>query len=548
MDIKPENIAIAVEGHPSPDLIDLALIASNEGFWEWDCEGDAVFYSPRILEFLGVRPSDPLPHLFHEDGGLIHPEDRGAFKEAIQNAMSDVSVEVFAVNCRVWCGDELGWCWMRLRGVPVRDADNRVTRMAGSMIDITKRKDAEAKLREERQLFRLLVDNLPLNIYFKDLDSKFVLVNDNMASWFGKSNPEDLRGKSDEDFFDKEHAEAARRDEQRIISEREPVVGLVEKETRRGKSDSWVLTTKMPWIDGAGDVKGSFGISSDVTELVLAQRESARLAKVLKRRNRLIEEEMALAREIQSALLPRGGRKIDLVIGGKRYRATIDYRYIPSFGLAGDFFEILEIGPGVVGVIVGDVMGHGVRSALIVSMLRGMLEREDIASSDPSLFLERVNNGLCGILRECEVTMFATAAYVVIDLNEMTITTALAGHPSPYSFDESGSEVGELVVDETQRGPAMGLIPGATFPKVVQSIASGWRGLIYTDGVIEVEDDKKEAWLEERFKQSIGRRQSEGLELIMDGVLDDAREFSGGDTFDDDVCLVGVSVDLVKES
>jgi len=102
--------------------------------------------------------------------------------------------------------------------------------MAGSMIDISRRKEAEEQLLEERHLMRLLIDNVPLNIYFKDLESRFTLVNKSIVKWLGGEEVDDLLGKRDHDFFDTGHADQARKDEQQIIETGKPILGYLERE------------------------------------------------------------------------------------------------------------------------------------------------------------------------------------------------------------------------------------------------------------------------------------------------------------------------------
>ncbi|NIP94430.1 MAG: PAS domain S-box protein, partial [Akkermansiaceae bacterium] len=82
------------------------------------------------------------------------------------------------------------WRWFRIRGIVVRNEEGVAVRMAGSMIDITARKTAEEELLEERHLMRLLIDNVPLNVYFKDRESRFTLVNQSMAKWNHFDSPD----------------------------------------------------------------------------------------------------------------------------------------------------------------------------------------------------------------------------------------------------------------------------------------------------------------------------------------------------------------------
>ena len=95
-------------------------------------------------------------------------------------------------------------------------------------------------------LLKSLMDNLSDHIYFKDLDSKFILMNEAASRWQRNCPPSEMIGKSDFDVFSHEHAEQAFADEQRIIQTGEPICGKEEKETWPDGSATWVSTTKMP--------------------------------------------------------------------------------------------------------------------------------------------------------------------------------------------------------------------------------------------------------------------------------------------------------------
>jgi diguanylate cyclase (GGDEF)-like protein/PAS domain S-box-containing protein len=113
-------------------------------------------------------------------------------------------------------------------------------------------------------------------IYFKDLDSRFLLVS---RGWIVAITPdrtaEEVVGKTDFDFFSEEHATAAFEDEQRIIRTGVPIVGKLERETFRNGISPWVSTTKMPLRDERGQIIGTFGISRDVTAQIKAENALA---------------------------------------------------------------------------------------------------------------------------------------------------------------------------------------------------------------------------------------------------------------------------------
>lgn len=134
--------------------------------------------------------------------------------------------------------------------------------------------ESQAKLRramrqrdETERYFRALMDSLPSWIYFKDRDSKFIRINKSLAAYFGVPE-EDVVGKSDAEYLDSESARKNREDEIRILSSGEGREGFIEKETIPNDGEAWVLTSKLPLRDKGGRIIGTFGVSSNITEMV----------------------------------------------------------------------------------------------------------------------------------------------------------------------------------------------------------------------------------------------------------------------------------------
>ena len=119
---------------------------------------------------------------------------------------------------------------------------------------------------QESDFLHTLMDNAPDHIYFKDIESKFIRINRSLANRFGLKNPAEAIGKSDFDFFTREHAQQAYQDERTVIDTGKPIEGKREKETWPGGQDTWVSTTKVPIRDRSGRIKGTCGISRDITE------------------------------------------------------------------------------------------------------------------------------------------------------------------------------------------------------------------------------------------------------------------------------------------
>ncbi len=163
--------------------------------------------------------------------------------------------------------------WGQVQVTVVRNTDGVFRYLLAIIGDITERKQAEESLRQEQTLTATLMDNLPDAIYFKDTASRFLRANRTLARKFSLSDPAQLIGKTDADFFSGEHARQALADEQEIIRTGRPLLNVEEKETWLDGTVNWVLTTKLPLRDAAGRVIGTCGISHDITERKLAHDE-----------------------------------------------------------------------------------------------------------------------------------------------------------------------------------------------------------------------------------------------------------------------------------
>lgn len=145
----------------------------------------------------------------------------------------------------------------------------------------------------DRRMLRVLIDTLPDLIYVKDLQSRFLVSNLAHARLFGFENPEEIKGKCDHDFFEKAIADQCRNDELAAMADDNAVRNREEMIPDADGHMLWILTTKVPWIDGNGEPGGIVGVGRDITELKRSQLELERTARQLEEANR----ELALARD-----------------------------------------------------------------------------------------------------------------------------------------------------------------------------------------------------------------------------------------------------------
>ena len=516
------------------ERLELALRASNEGVWLWDLENNEINYSEKVLNFIGYSKEEA-PHIFSNLIALYHAEDALKLQEKLDHVFSPDGPDLFGENCRFHHPSGT-WRWLRIRGACVRDEDKKVIRLAGSIIDITKRKIAEKALEEERHLLNLLIESIPVNVYFKDEDSKFVISNTATSSKMGLKSRDELVGKSDHNFFSSVHADQSRKDEVMIMYTREKIEGALEKETWEGQVDSWCITSKHPWLDNNGKVKGTFGVTNDVSDIVDTQTRLVNVARELKQRNEDYEEELSLANEVQQSILVKNIPSLR----SDGFNVHFYPEYHPMDGLAGDFYDVVNISDTKTGILMCDVMGHGTRAALIVAMLRGLISKEAAKAEHPDAFLFGLNQGLTKIMHRAAITMFATAIYVVIDSEKGSLSFADAGHPLPIIKKKGVYQ--QLDLPSYESRPALGLLKETIYQPHVLSLKDVDECLLFTDGIYEIVDsNENELGIDGVIK--LMQKESSSEEPTQTELLKSLRAYGAGRRFNDDVCMLNIVIE-----
>ncbi len=171
--------------------------------------------------------------------------------------------------------------------------------------DITARKEMEEALAMERHLLHALLDNVPDHVYFKDRESRFLRISTANARWLNVADPSVVLGKTDFDYFAPEHAHKALADEKRILQTGKPLLNVEEKEIWPGGRVTWVSTSKMPLRDMAGNIIGTFGVSTDITARKLAEEEREGLLREMEAQAtemRSVVADMTIIQETMTAL------------------------------------------------------------------------------------------------------------------------------------------------------------------------------------------------------------------------------------------------------
>jgi serine phosphatase RsbU (regulator of sigma subunit) len=255
-------------------------------------------------------------------------------------------------------------------------------------------------------------------------------------------------------------------------------------------------------------------------------------------KNREMESDLLLARQMQISMLPATTEPLS----ASRRTLRLAHVYQPAGGVSGDFFDIVRISERALGVIVCDVMGHGVRSALITAMIRAMIEEMRPIAAEPGALLTRLNRDLTRILRQNGELIFVTAAYAVLSLDHDRLRYVQAGHPAPLRWNALVEEARPVAGGQDCAGPALGLMDDFEFAAGEEPFGPGDRLLLFTDGLFEAANASGEEFGVPRLSAALAANARHSLEDALGRIVAEASAHGGGAPFGDDVCAIAAEV------
>jgi phosphoserine phosphatase RsbU/P len=234
-----------------------------------------------------------------------------------------------------------------------------------------------------------------------------------------------------------------------------------------------------------------------------------------------VQRELETARRIQSSLLPRQmPRQSDL---------DIAVRFVPVTAVAGDIYDVVQLGPSCLGILVADVSGHGIPAALVASMVKVAFSAQVDHADDPARVLASMNQILCRHLEHA----YVTAVYAVVNSDRRTVTIANAGHPPALLYRSD-----ETTLVQHDHGVMLGFFPDAEYTNTdIAPFRPGDRLLLYSDGVLEARDRAGEFFDGDRVARWLSDIEHTSAEQFAETALGELTQWTGGG-FDDDVTFV----------
>jgi phosphoserine phosphatase RsbU/P len=257
------------------------------------------------------------------------------------------------------------------------------------------------------------------------------------------------------------------------------------------------------------------GLALEVSELA---RSLASEAAQRERNNR----EMEIAREVQERLFPQEMPELP--------GAKIAGFCRPALGVGGDYYDVIDLGDGRVGLAVGDVSGKGISAALLMASLRASLRGVTLDSPrDFAKLMHQVNR----LVYEASASnRYATFFFASYDPATRALDCVNAGHNPPVVL--RGSETIRLEAD----GPVVGLLPFAPYTEQTMTLEPGDLLILYTDGISEAMTKDDEEWGEERMIESARASLYKSASEVLDDLFVAADKFTAGAPQHDDMTLL----------
>jgi len=400
---------------------------------------------------------------------------------------------------------------------------------------------------EEKDNYYGIFDHLVEVVFRTTPGGHYSLANVALARIYGYDSPAELMA-SIKDIARKLYVEPGRRDEfVRLMQAHDTLSGFESKIYRKDETIIWIAENCRAVRSADGKLLYYEGTVEDITERKRAEEqirratgELSRSREELRAKNLVMEENLRMAREIQTAMLPQQYPTFPQDVPPEQSAFRFVHRYEPAESVSGDFFSISALSDNEAAIFICDVTGHGIRAALVTAMIRALTEELKALSRDPGMFLRKLNSDLSNILKTTGSPMLTTAFYLVADWTTGVMRFANAGHPKPLLVRRSAGTVEPLVNVTGRSQPALGLFDDPPYQTTELTLVSGDFVMLFTDGLYEVQGLNEELYTQERMMMDVQNLLSKPNRDLFDELLEAIRAFSVSHEFDDDVCIVGM--------
>ncbi|RPH75390.1 MAG: hypothetical protein EHM80_16315, partial [Nitrospiraceae bacterium] len=292
----------------------------------------------------------------------------------------------------------------------------------------------------------------------------------------------------------------------------------------------WIQINEKRTHDG-----GIVAIATDITALKNAEQaaedatrrlaDSLALVEAAKAR---MQEELNVGRDIQRSMLPR-------VFPPFPDRKELELYAVlePALEIGGDLYDFFLIDDHRLCFVVGDVAGNGVPAALFMAMTKIMVKTRAMSDPSPASIVTHVNDALSADNDSC---MFVTLYLGILNLRDGTLLATNAGHNPPLLKRQGG----QFEWMTAQDGPMVGPMPGIAFKESTIQLGPGDELFLYTDGVTEADNRRRELFGNSRLKSVLTKSKAGSVVDRLSEVMNAVRGFAGEVPQADDITMLGL--------
>ena len=415
----------------------------------------------------------------------------------------------------------------------VKDADGGYLDLLPTVIEqvlqqrrlVEERQQALDALRESEACYRSLFDGMPVGLYRSTPEGQLLDANPALVEMPSYQDREVLVADNAADLY----VDAENRRLWRDLMERDGVVhGFEVRFRRRDGAVIWVQNTARVVRDAEGRVLYYEGSIEDISERVQAEEVRARLEEELRRAHERIQQELDLAAEVQSSLLPRHVPSLD----GFDFAATA----LPARYVSGDLYDFILSDPETCHIVLADIAGKGVPAALLTSTARTLLRAETEHEDSPATVLSSVNTSLYEDLTHAE--MFITFLAARLDVRLGTLTYANAGHTETLWWQRASRTCRTLPAT----GLPMGIYADLSILEETLALRPGDALVFYSDGITEAANPHDELFGLDRLIATVGTHVHLSASELAQAIVKAVEAFRAGAPLSDDLTLIVLKV------
>lgn len=283
--VQLHNITDSVNKELEINKKDILLNQQSEisklGKWEHDLINDKLTWCATTKAIHEVPPHY-IPNIenaiyFYKEGHSRNAISMAIFEAQHNGKPWNLKLQIITAN-----GNEK---WVIAAGKPIYH-QGKLVGTIGTIQDIHQQVESDIKTLNNEKLLRTLIDNLPVNVYVKDTESRKILVNKAECDYLGVKNPENLLGKSDYELYPSDAAIRSREEDLKVMNTLSPIIGKETVKIKKDGKETAFLSSKIPLLNSKGDAYGLIGISLDISKLKEKEKELRNIINIASLQNK----------------------------------------------------------------------------------------------------------------------------------------------------------------------------------------------------------------------------------------------------------------------